>query len=171
MKDAEESDIRKKSVRLNAEEDVKELLSPEILSVSQKVSTDDMEEKFPHLHAEITRKSMNIGIDVVEGNSSPSEQGEGHENLIDPFRDFIPSILDYLRRARTEKEAKEIIDFSLKQGRLSEREADELLEKLEKEGVGAFGFIRIEGHYFRKASEIRNHNVIKKRYSTPNNKQ
>ncbi len=170
MKDAEESDMRKKSVKLNAEEDVKELLSPEILSVSQKVSTDDMEEKFPHLHAEITRKSMNINIDVVEGNFGPSKQGEGHENLIDPFRDFMPSVSDYLCRARTEKEAKEIIDFSLGQGRLSEQEADELLEQLEKEGVRAFGTIRTNGHYFRKASKIRNRQVIKKRYSTPDNK-
>ncbi len=170
MKDGKKSDIRKKSVDSDSEEDVMKLLPPEVLSVTQKVSTDDMEEKFPHLHAEITGKEMNIDIDVVETNFTPSESTEDDDSLIDPFRDFIPSISDYLCRARTEEEAKDIINFSLKQGHLAKQEADNLLEQLEKEGVRVFGPIRTEGHYFRKASEIRNRQVIKKRYSTPDNK-
>jgi hypothetical protein len=170
MENHQMSDKQKKSSKFKAEDDVKKLLPPEVLSVTQKVSTDDMEEKFPHLHAEITGKSMNLDIDVVEGGFTPSESGEDDDSLIDPFRDFLPSVLDYVCRARTTDEAKEIIDFSLKQGHLSKQEADMFLEKLEKEGVRAFGPIRTEGHYFRKASEIRNRQIIKKRYSTHNHK-
>ncbi|MHA1977416.1 MAG: DUF2095 family protein [Candidatus Hodarchaeales archaeon] len=170
MKNNQNSDKRKKNVDSDSEEEVKKLLPPEVLSVTQKVNTDDMEEKFPHLHAEITGKAMNLDIDVVEGNFSPSEQVDDQEELVDPFRDFIPSVSDYLCRARTEDEAIEIIEFSVKQGQLSKQEAEQLLAKLEKEGVRAFGPIRTEGHYFRKASEIRNRQVIKKRYSTPDDK-
>jgi len=170
MENRKKSDKLKKSLKLDTEDEIKKLLPPEILNVSQKVSTDDMEEKFPHLHAEITRKAMNIDIDRVESGFTPSDNGEDEESFIDPFKDYIPSISDYLCRARTEVEAKEIIDFSLKQGHLSKQEAEELLDKLEKEGVRTFGPIRTEGHYFRKASEIRNRQVIKKRYSTPKNR-
>ncbi|MHA1979313.1 MAG: DUF2095 family protein [Candidatus Hodarchaeales archaeon] len=170
MKNEEKYDKQKKRPNLGAEEDVKKLLPPEVLSVTQKVSADDMEEKFPHLHSEIKGKAMNIDIDRVESGFTPSDYSEDDESFLDPFKDYTPSVSDYLCRARTEIEAKEIIDYSLKQGHLSKKEADELLDKLEKEGVRAFGPIRTEGHYFRKASEIRNRQVIKKRYSTPNNR-
>ena len=149
---------------------MKELFPPEVLRVTQKVGTEDMEKQFPHLHAEITGKAMNLDIDRVEGDFSPSVQEKDQDDSVDPFRDFIPSVSDYLCRARTEKDAIEIITFSLKQGHLSKEEADQLLTKLEKEGVRAFGPVRTEGHYFGKASEIRNRHVIKKRYSTPDNK-
>lgn len=170
MKNDEKNDKQKNSPELDTGEDVKKLLPPEVLSVTQKVSTDEMEEKFPHLHAEITGKSMNLDIDAVESGFTPSETGEDDDSLIDPFRDYIPSVSDYLCRARTTDEAKEIVDFSIKQGHLSKQEADILLERLEKEGVRTFGPIRTEGYYFRKASKIRNRQVIKKRYSTPDNK-
>lgn len=170
MKNAEKPEKNKKGPQSGTEDEVKKLLPPEVLSVTQQVKTDDIEEKFPHLHAEITGKVMNLDIDVIETEFEPSDESEEHEDLVDPFRDFIPSVSDYLCRARTKKEAEEIITFSLEQGHLSQTEATSLLDKLEKEGVRAFGPIRTEGHYFRKASEIRNRQVIKKRYSTPNSK-
>ena len=171
MKNQKKPEKQRKKASPKNETDVKNLLPPEILSVTQQVSSDEMEDKFPHLHAEITGKAMNLDIDVVEGNFNPSEEEENYENVTDPFRNFIPSVLDYLCRARTEEEAKEIITFSLTQGHLSRDEADLLIETLNKEGVRAFGPIRTEGHYFRKASEIRNRQVIKKRYSIPSRKQ
>lgn len=170
MKNDKNSDKHKKRITSDTEDEVKKILPPEILNVTQQVSTDDMEEKFPHLHAEITGKAMNVDIDVVEGGFKPSELGKDSDESVDPFRNFTPSVLDYLCRAKTSKEAKEIIVFSFKQGHLTQQEADSLLEKLEQEGVRVFGPYRTEGHYFRKASEIRNRQVIKKRYSTPNRK-
>ena len=112
MKNNKNSDKRKKSITTDTEQEVKKLLPPEVLSVTQQVNTDDMEEKFPHLHAEISGNAMNLDIDVVEAKFTQSDESEENEELVDPFRDFIPSVSDYLCRARNEEEAEEIINFS-----------------------------------------------------------
>ena len=124
-----------------------------------------MEEYFPHLHAEINDDEMILGIDNVEGSFSPSKGTDDLSITDDPLNDFEPTVIDYLYRAKTEEEAKEIIDFSQQQGHLTAEEALQLLEQLQKDGVRSFGPIRTSGHYFRQAAEIRNRRVIQKRHS------
>jgi hypothetical protein len=150
---------------LNNDLEVK--LPPEILSISQKVSVEDMEKYFPYLHAEISDDKMAIGIDSVEGDFSPSNEDDDFSNSSDPYSDFEPSVIDYIRRAKTEDEALEVVEFLLKQGTLNEDEALKLTVQIRKDGVRSFGPMRTPGHYFRKAAEIRNRRLIRKRYSIP----
>ena len=63
------------------------------------------------------------------------------------------------------QEVQEIIRFSQKQGNISTEEADILLDQLNEKGVRSFGPIKTPGHYFRKAAEARNRQIIEKRYS------
>ncbi|MHA1940899.1 MAG: DUF2095 family protein [Candidatus Hodarchaeales archaeon] len=170
MKNKEKESMKEKKNIKDISNDIKTLLEPELLSVSQNVDADELKEKFPHLHSEIAGDTMKLDIDVIEGQFSPSEGNDSPVDLTAPLRNYTPSIVDYLCRARTKQEAKDIINYSVKQGQLSKKEAELLVEQLEKEGVRSFGPIRTEGHYFRKAAEIRNREVIRKRYSTPDNK-
>lgn len=170
MNDKEKTNIRKKKSSNDISNNLKEFSSPELLRVSQNVSTEDLKRKFPHLHSEIAEDSMKLNIDRIEGQFSPSEGSNDPLDSADPFRDYTPSVIDYLCRARTEEEAKEVINYSFKQGQISKEEEIKLLKQLETEGVRSFGPFRAEGHYFRKAVEMRNREVIRKRYSTPDNK-
>ena len=166
MSDEKQFKESKNNLKNESSDEVKSLIPPEVLSVKQEITPDDLKEKFPNLHAEMTDEKMQVSIDDVEGDDFSDETEKGLESA-DPFSNFEPSTLDFIRRAKTDKEAKEIVSFALKQGNVTEEEAEKLLDKLSKKGVRSFGPIRPSDHYFRKAVEVRNRQIIKKRYSTP----
>jgi len=148
-------------------DELNSLIPPEVLSVKQEITSDDLKEKFPNLHAEMTKDGVKIKIDDVDGSFSRSEETDQILDSTDPYRNYEPSTIDFIRRAQTDKEAEEIILFAQKQGNISPEEASNLLDQLNKEGVRSFGPIKTSGHYFRKAVESRNRQLIGKRYSIP----
>ena len=162
----EEDKISKKSKNESLDE-IKSILPPEVLNIQQKITTDDLKEKFPNLHSEMTEKKMKMKIDDVEEDFSRSGEVDQASESTDLFRNFEPSTIDFIRRAQTEKEAEEIIHFELKQGNISTEEANNLLDQLSQKGVRSFGPIKTTDHYFRKAAEVRNRKIIEKRYSIP----
>jgi len=165
MSDEEHFKKSKNNSKNESLDEIKSLIPPEVLSIKQKITSDDLKEKFPNLHAEMTVKKMPYKIDFVEGDSSLSNETESTLESVDPFSDFEPSTLDYIRRAQNDMEAEEIIRFALKQGDIISEEAEKLLDQLSEKGVRSFGSIRTSGHYFSKAIEARNRQIIKKRYT------
>ena len=168
MSDEKRSTSRKNKPKEESLDELKSFTPPEVLSVKQAISTEDLREKFPNLHSEMTEKQMQLRIDSIEEHSSTSsEPPDLTLDGVDPYRNYEPSTLDYIRRAQTDREAEEIILFALKQGNITKDESEKLLNQLSKDGVRSFGPIRTHGHYFRKAVEARNRQLIKKRYSIP----
>jgi len=164
MSDEERFKKSKINSKKESLDEVKSLIQPEVLSIKQEITPDDLKEKFPNLHAEMTDDIMHVKIDDVEGDGLSGENDSSLEST-DLFSNFEPSTLDYIRRAQTDKEAEEIISFSLKQENISAEKAEELLDQLSKKGVRSFGQIKTSGYYFRKAVEARNRQIIKKRYT------
>ena len=167
MSDKKRSKDSVKEQKEELSDEIKSLIPPEILKVDQSISPDELKEKFPNLHAEITENAMGVKIDDVEEGFPLSGDEKTSSESSDLFSNFEPSVLDYIRRAKTDSEAEEVIEFSLKQGHITPEEAKNLLDQLEEKGVRSFGPIRTTGHYFRKATEARNRQLIKKRYSIP----
>ncbi|MHA1541475.1 MAG: DUF2095 family protein [Candidatus Hodarchaeales archaeon] len=167
MSDEERIKKTKNNIKEESLDEIKPLLPPEVLSIKQEITSDDLKEKFPKLHAEIASDGMKIKIDDVEESFSRSDETDETLESTDLFRNFEPSTIDFIRRAQSDKEAEEIIFFAQKQGNISPEEADKLLDQLGKEGVRSFGSIKTSGHYFRKAVESRNRQLIGKRYSIP----
>jgi len=164
MSDEEQFKKSKNNTKNESLEEVKSLIQPEMLSVKQEITPDELKEKFPNLHAEMTDEKMQIQIDNVEGDG-PSVEIDSSLESADPYSNFEPSTMDFIHRAKTDKEAEEVISFSLKQENITAEEAEELLDQLSKKGVRSFGPIQTSGHYLRKAVEARNRQIIKKRYT------
>jgi hypothetical protein len=168
MSNEERSNKVKNNSKKETVDELNSLLPPEVLSVKQEITSDDLKKKFPNIHAEMTQDNMKIKIDDVRGDfSSSSDEADQISDSADPYRNYEPSTIDFIRRAQTDKEAEEIILFAQKQGNISSEESGKLLDQLNKEGVRSFGPIKTPGHYFRKAVESRNRQLIEKRYSIP----
>ncbi|MHA2031875.1 MAG: DUF2095 family protein [Candidatus Kariarchaeaceae archaeon] len=167
MSNEEQFKKTKNNSKKETVDEIESLIPPEVLSVKQEITSDDLKEKFPNLHAEMTNDNMKIKIDDVEESFSRSEETDQTLDSTDLFRNFEPSTIDFIRRAQSDKEAEEIIRFTQQQGNISPEEAVKLLDQLSKEGVRSFGPIKTPGHYFRKAVESRNRQLIGKRYSIP----
>jgi hypothetical protein len=99
---------------------------------------DDLDKKFQSLSKEL--QSGGVTLDKV------MEVSEREENESPHFRNYNPNVLDFLARANTFKECEEIIEYCLEQEEISENEAVELRQRLEKGGPNAFGK-RKDGFY------------------------
>ncbi|MHA1992353.1 MAG: DUF2095 family protein [Candidatus Hodarchaeales archaeon] len=97
-------------------------------------------------------------IDVNEENLEIlAKVAEKRKSDLDAQKDYLggfdPTAIDFIRRANTEKEAIEIINYLEKRKELKENEAKELKEKLETEGLESFGSHKQHGYYFQIADE------------------
>ncbi len=167
MSDEEQFKKPKNNSKKESLDEIRSFIPPEVLSIKQRITPDDLKEKFPNLHAEMSDKKLQVKIDDVKGDFSHSDETDSTLESGDLFSNFETTTQDYIRRAKTDKEAEKIIRYALKQGNITTEEAGELLDQLSKKGVRSFGPIRTSGYYLRKAVEARNRQIIKKRYTIP----
>ncbi|MEM4661197.1 MAG: DUF2095 family protein [Desulfurococcaceae archaeon] len=72
-------------------------------------------------------------------------------SILDPWRGYIPTAVDYIRRCRTVEEAFEVIDYLVKRNELSFEEAERLRAKLREGGIDAFGGRKEDDYYYKQA--------------------
>jgi len=160
MEDRLMNESRNLNTKEKKDKDLKfDLYQP--ISINQNIPIDKLKEHFPALYKEIAQKQMGLKVKT----ESTEEEENVKEKYEDPFNNYIPDIFDFLRRAKTEEEGKEILDFFEKQKQISSDEAARLRKKLENEGIRVFGSYKSPNYYFRKAEEINTKKAIQKRYS------
>lgn len=99
---------------------------------------------FPNLYRELEEGVSSIRIDSVR---LDSEAGERVADL----RGYSPDVIDFIRRAETEEQALEVIDYCERRGEISSEYAEQLRKQLRERGLESFGSHKEEGYYFRIA--------------------
>ena len=100
---------------------------------------------FPNLSEELEGGDSKVPIDAVRTDPESAEK-----SMPDKFRNYDPTVVDFIRRCDTEEQAKTIIAYLEKRGELSKAYAEELRQQLKKEGVRSFGPKKEEGYYFKQ---------------------
>ena len=101
-------------------------------------SLEELDEQFTSLASELKTKGVKV--------DSIMEVNQRMEASVPHFRDYDPTVLDFLERANTDEECKEVIAYSLKKGDINQEEATNLLERLKQGGPSVFGK-RKSGYY------------------------
>jgi hypothetical protein len=101
---------------------------------------------FPHLSEELEGGESKVSINSVRTDSATAEK-----SLSDKFRNYTPTVIDFIRRCDTEAQAEAIIAYLEKRGELTKEYAEELRKQLKKEGVRSFGFKKEENYYFKQS--------------------
>ena len=112
-------------------------------------------EDFPNLKKELEKKNKVLPLKYVDEDKAQQIEEEIEEEtkekkpLVDPYRfvGYNPTVIDFIRRCETEKDAKEIIDFLKKKGDLTKEDSVKLLKQLESEGLRSFGEKKQAGFY------------------------
>lgn len=105
--------------------------------MSPEYDVEEFKKKFPNLAGEIFEgRTKNIAVRV---------------STVDPWRGYVPTVIDYIRRCRTVEEAFEVIDYLVKRKELSPEEAEKLVEKLKAGGIEAFGGRKEDNYYYKQA--------------------
>ncbi|UCE11609.1 MAG: DUF2095 family protein [Candidatus Thorarchaeota archaeon] len=104
------------------------------------MSDDEFREDFPALSEEIetggTQKHRIDGVRVMS--EDEPEPAVVH---------FTPGVIDYIRRCDTSEQAIEIVEYLLKRGELSQKEANAIKVQLRSDGIRSFGAKKERDHY------------------------
>ena len=100
---------------------------------------------FPHLAKELEGGESTIPIGAVRTDSDVAEK-----SMDDKFRNYNPTVIDFIRRCDTEEQAEGIIVYLEKRGELTPEYAEELRRQLKQEGVRSFGSKKEENYYFKQ---------------------
>ena len=66
----------------------------------------------------------------------------------DYLRGFDPQAIDFVRRAKTNEEALEVLNFLEQKGELSTEQCENLKQQLAEKGLASFGEHKEDGYYF-----------------------
>ena len=100
---------------------------------------------FPNLSEEFEGEESKVPINSVRTDSDTAEK-----SLSDKFRNYNPTVVDFIRRCDTEAQAEAIIAYLEKRNELTKEYAEELRKQLKKEGVRSFGAKKKENYYFKQ---------------------
>jgi hypothetical protein len=101
---------------------------------------------FPHLSKELTDGENAVSIDSVRANAEEAEKSQ-----TDKFHNYVPTVVDFIRRCNTEKEANEIVAFLEKRCEITEEHAQKLREQLKQKGLRSFGPKKEDDYYFKES--------------------
>ncbi len=76
---------------------------------------------------------------------APADQKKADRN----FDNYNPTVVDFIRRCGSEKEAQEIIDYMERGGEIGRGEASQMRSQLRSKGLRSFGAKKEYGYYLK----------------------
>jgi hypothetical protein len=100
---------------------------------------------FPNLAKEIDSGEQKVSINSVRTNNKTAE----HHVTNGRFVNYVPDVVDFIRRCDTDKQAEEIIAFEEKRGEIDAVYARRLRKQLKEKGVRSFGSKKDHDYYLK----------------------
>jgi hypothetical protein len=101
---------------------------------------------FPNLAKELKVKEHRIAITSVR-----SDLQTGEEATSKKFDNYMPDVIDFIRRCNNEQQAEEIIGYLERRGEISQDYAKRLRKQLKEKGVRSFGSKKEDDYYLKQA--------------------
>ena len=100
---------------------------------------------FPNLSEELEGGNRKVTIDSVRTDPDTAEK-----SVSDKFRNYDPTVIDFIRRCDTEAQAEEIIAYLEKKGEVTKEYAAKLRKQLKRKGVRSYGPKKEDNYYFKQ---------------------
>lgn len=97
---------------------------------------------FPNLAKEMDGEQQKVAISSVRSDVKAAEKASSRK-----FVNYMPDVVDFIRRCDTEQQAEEIIGYLEKRKEISSSYAQRLRRQLKEEGVRSFGPKKEDGYY------------------------
>lgn len=115
---------------------------------------DEFRDSFPALSDELesgsTQELPIRGVRTLSGEESEEKKTEEETAQV---VGWTPDVVDYIRRCDTKTQAVEIIDYLLKKGDLSQKEARDIKSQLRTQGLRSFGSKKERDHYLHHGTD------------------
>lgn len=100
---------------------------------------------FPNLTKEMETREHRMPITSIR-----SDLQTGERSASRGFDNYMPDVIDFIRRCDNEQQAEEIIKYLEKRKEISHEYARRLKKQLREKGVRSFGSKKEEGYYLRQ---------------------
>jgi hypothetical protein len=97
---------------------------------------------------EFRRRFPNLCREIEHGISDLTSEEAGE---VDKFKDYAPTVIDYLRRCDTNEQAENTISYLLEKGEITTDCAEDLRKQLNEKGLRSFGTRKKDGFYLKEA--------------------
>ncbi|MFB0567173.1 MAG: DUF2095 family protein [Candidatus Bathyarchaeia archaeon] len=98
----------------------------------------------PNLAKEIGETQQRVAISSVRSDVNAAEKASSRR-----FVNYMPDVVDFIRRCDTEQQAEEIIGYLEKRTAISPDYAQRLRKQLKEKGVRSFGPKKEDGYYLK----------------------
>ena len=106
---------------------------------------DAFKKTFPNL-----AKEIGSGENRVQVNSVRLDNAAGEKHVTNgKFANYVPDVIDFIRRCDTAEQAKEIISYMEKKGEIGKQYARTLEKQLKEKGVRGFGAKKEQDYYLK----------------------
>lgn len=109
------------------------------------VDKEAFKRMFPGLAREMDSGENKVPVNSVRSDSEAAEKHVTRESFVD----YVPDIVDFLRRCDTKEQAEEIISYMEKRGEIDKDYAKRLRKQLKEKGVRSFGAKKETDYYLR----------------------
>ncbi len=99
---------------------------------------------FPNLAKEIAGKQQRVVVSSVRSDVTAAEKACSKR-----FVNYMPDVVDFIRRCDNEQQAEEIIGYLEKRKEISPDYAQRLRKQLKEKGVRSFGPKKEDGYYLK----------------------
>lgn len=110
------------------------------------IDKEEFKKKYPKIAKEMQKDSSKIKINCVK----PDLESNKKDNKVD-FQGYNPSVIDFIRRCNTFKEADSIISYLEKRGEISPDYGKNIRMQIKEKGIRSFGSKKKENYYFEKS--------------------
>jgi hypothetical protein len=100
---------------------------------------------FPHLTRELEAGDSRINITSVRSDLKTGEKASSRK-----FANYMPDVIDFLRRCDTVRQAEEIICYMEERREISRDYARRLKKQLKEKGVRSFGAKKQDDYYLKE---------------------
>jgi hypothetical protein len=108
---------------------------------------ESLKKMFPNLGKELQSDENKVAVKSVRTDPSSGEKAANRATFVN----YVPDVIDFLRRCDTKEQAEEIIAYMEKRGEINKEFAEKLRVQLKRKGVRSFGPKKEESYYLKNS--------------------
>jgi hypothetical protein len=115
--------------------------------VAMGLDRESIKKMFPNLTREMQSDETKVPVKSIRTDPKTGEKAANRERFVN----YVPDVIDFLRRCETKEQAEEIIAYMEKRCEINEEYAQKLRVQLKQKGVRSFGPKKEENYYLQNS--------------------
>lgn len=107
---------------------------------------ESFKKMFPNLVKELQTDDNKVQLNSVRTDQEDGEKAATSQS----FHNYMPDVIDFIRRCDTKEHAEEIIGYMEKRGEIDKKCAQKLRRQLKENGVRSFGTKKEQDYYLKR---------------------